>query len=157
MASFKVKVIDINGEPVANKTVKACKQGFDKSCFTGDTAQDGIVDFSFPAWQEAVEVTVEGFTTGGKTIQIDILGNAQPNFITIPIAFKPLDNLGKGFAQFGDYLKGLGTIATILIVIALIVLAIWYAKKHAPTISNYATKAVASAKTAVAKVRRKGE
>lgn len=129
MTNFKVKLLDINGDIVTGKTVKACKQGFDKSCYRVDTDASGVAEFNISAWNETIEVSVEGFTTGSTTFEVDIFGNAQPNFKTIRTTFQPLGNAGKSFAKAVDYFKGLGTLATVLIVIAIIILVIFYIRK----------------------------
>ncbi len=122
MVQFFVTVLDINNLPLSNKTVKACKQGFDKSCYESTTNQSGTAEFNITAWNETIEVSVEGLTTGRNTVNVDFFGNVQPDHLTITTSFKPLDNVGKTLNSFADYLKGLGTIGVVVIAIVIAVI-----------------------------------
>ena len=122
MTSFKVLVVDVNGKPLEGKVVKACKQGFDKTCYRVTTDANGVSAFSITALQETVELSVEGLTTGTNTVNVDIWGNPSPDFVTIRTTFQPLSNLGTSLGQIGDYFKGLGTIATVIIAIVIAII-----------------------------------
>jgi len=124
MTEFKVLVTDVNSKPLSGKTVTATKQGFDKSAYHSITDINGIAEFSISAWNETVQIEAEGFSSGTTTINVDWLGKAVPDFVTIQTSFNPADQLGHTVKSLGDYFKGLGTLG--IVVIALIVAVILF-------------------------------
>lgn len=122
--SFSVKVLDSHGEPVIGKTVSACKQGFDKSCYRVTTDANGTATFNITAWNETIQITAEGLTNGQTSVNVDFFGNAKPEFQTLHTTFNPAGSIGRTTGDIVSYVKGLGYVG--IIIVALVIGLILY-------------------------------